>query len=371
MNKRPYFERDNVHRLLGYSYGEQPDTVDIIKLNTNENPYPPGPAVHRALSGFDITDLRRYPAATAAPLRKALAQLHGVDPAQIVVTHAGDEALRLAMTTFVTPGHAFGMTDPSYSLYPVLAAIQDARVVSIPHPEDWSLPDDLGSRLNAAGAELTCIVNPHAPSGKLIPVAELAELAATLQGVLLIDEAYVDFVDPALHYSAVPLLERCDNVLLMRTFSKGYALAGLRLGYLMGSPSLIDPIMSKTRDSYNIDAISQRLGLAAVTDQAYARSTWDRVRSERERQTSALRALGFEPVESQANFLLARVPAAADAETLYRRLKADNILVRYFDHPRLEHSLRITIGTPEENARLNAALAHHLSTDARSLTDAH
>ncbi|MEM6707264.1 MAG: histidinol-phosphate transaminase [Pseudomonadota bacterium] len=355
------FERDNIRRMAGYSYGEQPDNPDILKLNTNENPYPPSPEVGNALRAFPVQGLRRYPAATGNRLRDHLAALHGVDRDQIVLTHAGDEALRLAVTTFVDPGGTVGSTDPSYSLYPVLAAVQDARFVTRPHPEDWELPAGFAAAMNDAGAALTCVVNPHAPSGRLTDSPVLSALASDLNGVLLIDEAYVDFVDPELGYSALPLVAKQDNVLLLRTFSKGYALAGLRLGYLIGSAALIEPILEKTRDSYNIDAISQAVGEAAVQDQAYAEESWSRVRTERQRQRAHLAQLGFHVYPSQSNFLLCDVPAGRDAKALYEALKADNILVRYFSHPRLEQSLRISIGTPAENARLNSALARLLS----------
>ena len=350
------YERDNIRRMSGYSYGEQPADGDVVKLNTNENPYPPSPAVQSALETFDSARLRRYPAATGDALRDALAELHGVSRAQIVLTHAGDEALRLAITTFLPPGGVFGTSDPSYSLYPVLTAVQDARFEAVPHAADWSLPAELTQRLNEAGAALTCLVNPHAPSGHLSSVTTLDAIARALEGVLLIDEAYADFVEPTLDYDATPLVREHDNVLLLRTFSKGYGLAGLRLGYLIGSQALIDPILGKTRDSYNVDAISQALGLAAVGDQAYARKTWAAVRDERNRQAAQLAQLGFRCAPSQANFLLAEVPEGQDAGALKDGLKARGILVRHFDHPRLQRSLRISIGTPAENEALNQQL---------------
>lgn len=354
------YERDNIKAMQGYTYGEQPEQSAVVKLNTNENPYPPSPAVQAALRTMDASLLRRYPAATANPLRDALAALHGLNREQVVLTHAGDEALRLAFTTFVSPQHTFGMTDPSYSLYPVLAAIADARIIAIDHEADWSLPLNLAEQWNAAGVRLACVVNPHAPSGVFYPTATLARLAAALDGVLLIDEAYADFVDPELAYNSTRLIDEFENVLVLRTFSKGYSLAGLRLGYLLGRESLIEPIISKTRDSYNVDSLSQRLGLAAIQDQTYARSTWHKVRAERERQTSELRKLGFSVNPSQGNFLLAEVPAPHAAVNLYEALKSENLLVRYFAHPRLRDSLRITIGTAEENTRLNAALGRLL-----------
>jgi histidinol-phosphate aminotransferase len=352
------YERDNVRRMRGYTSGEQPDDGDTIKLNTNENPYPPSPKVAEALAGFGTDVLRTYPQPTADPLRDALAALHGLERDHVLVTHGGDEGLRLAMTTFVDPGATFAMAEPSYSLYPVLAAVQDARIFELPLGEDWRLPPDAAAQLNDAGARLTCLVNPHAPSGTLVPAAELAELAARLDGVLLVDEAYVDFVDPELGYDLTQAVRERPNLLLLRTFSKGYSLAGLRLGYLLGHPGLIEPMLTKTRDSYNVDAISQALGEAAVADQAYAADTWREVRRARKGLADGLGQLGIACWPSQSNFLLARIPAGArlDAAALQRHLKSRGILVRYFDAPRLANCLRISVGTPAQNQRLIDAL---------------
>jgi histidinol-phosphate aminotransferase len=356
------YERDNIRRMTAYQWGEQPETDDVLKLNTNENPYPASPAVQQALDAFTVDQLRRYPSPTADGLRRRIAELHQVNVDNIVITHGGDEALRLALTTFVTPGSAFGMLDPSYSLYPVLANIQDARIVSQPLDDGWDLPRDFAHRMNEAGANLCCIVNPHAPSGKLLDADRIGRLANDLNGVLLVDEAYVDFVDPALRHDLVRLIDAFDNLLLLRTFSKGYSLAGLRLGYLLGAASLIEPILTKTRDSYNVDGISQRLGEAAIRDQAYAEETWRRVRAARRTLRDTLVDLGFRVDISQTNFLLAEVPldAQKSAPEIYEALKAEGILVRYFRHPALEDKLRISVGTEKENERLTNALARLL-----------
>ncbi|MDZ7670163.1 MAG: aminotransferase class I/II-fold pyridoxal phosphate-dependent enzyme [Gammaproteobacteria bacterium] len=192
------YERDNIRRMAGYQWGEQPDDADTLKLNTNENPYPPGPAVGRALAGLTADVLRTYPRPTADPLRDEIAALHGLTRDNVLITHGGDEGLRLAVTTFVDPGATFAMAEPSYSLYPVLAAIQDAQLLRLPLDPAWQLPTDAAQRLNDAGARLTCLVNPHAPSGTLTPAGRLGELASAVNGVVLVDEAYVDFVDPDL-----------------------------------------------------------------------------------------------------------------------------------------------------------------------------
>lgn len=350
------FERDNIAAMQGYSYGEQPSDTQTLKLNTNESPFPPSPAVQQALASFDAAMLRIYPNATADPLRDRLAAGHGVARDNIVVTHGGDEALRLALTTFVTPGAGFGMAEPSYSLYPVLAQVQDARVVPVDLDSNWQLPTDAAQTWNAEGVELTCIVNPHAPSGTLASAAQLDTLAGQLNGLLLIDEAYADFVDPAVQYQSTELLKKHNNILILRTFSKGYGLAGLRLGYLIGNTELIQPVLEKTRDSYNIDHISQTLGAAAYADQAYAEKTWGAVRSARSNLAAGLGQLGFTMPESQTNFLLVKPPLGASAERLYQALKEKKILVRYFDAPGLDDKLRITVGTDEQNQRLIEAI---------------
>ncbi len=347
------YQRPNIQRMQGYRWGEQPQDDQCIKLNTNENPYPPSPAVAQALAEFSSASLRTYPQPTADELREQIAKLHNLDKEHVVMTHAGDEALRLAITTFVDPGAAFASADPSYSLYPVLAQVQDARIVSIELNADWSLPLDFAAQVNAANAQLTCLVNPHAPSGQLTASAQLHEVADNINGVLLIDEAYADFVAPDTDYESREFVTQHDNVLVLRTFSKGYSLAGLRLGYLLGSPQLIAPILEKTRDSYNVDAISQCLGLAALQDQAYAQSTWQQVREQRQLLAQGLSQLGWSSLTSETNFLLATPPSnSAGAASIYQQLKAANILVRYFDHPRLHDKLRISVGTAEQNRKL-------------------
>ena len=354
------YERANVRRMAGYVYGEQPNDTRVVKLNTNENAYPPSPAVGAALARFDAATLRRYPQAGADPLREQIAERFGLHREQVVATNGGDEALRLALATFVDPGAVLGIAEPSYSLLPVLAAVQDCAVATVSLSADWKPPAGFAARLNAAGAKLTCIVNPHAPSGVLIDGGVVAALAAELDGVLLVDEAYVDFVDPDRGHDLTPLLAAHDNLLLLRTLSKGYALAGLRVGFLLGSAGLVAPIRVKTRDSYNVDAVAQALAAAAFADVDYAENRWRAIRSERRRLSDALRALGFAVPASQTNFVLAgarTLPApASTAARLVQRLRERNVLVRHFDAPRLADCLRVTVGTPKENDALLDAL---------------
>lgn len=350
------YERKNIQAMTAYIPGEQIDAPGILKLNTNENPYPPSPAVAEALAACDVARLRQYPPPTARPLQEAIARLHGLDAGNVIVTNGGDELLRMAIATFVETDETIAVARPTYVLYQVLAAAHGCKLTAFELDDNWGLPDNFGELLNASGAKLAFIVNPHAPSGTLTTIDTIAEVAATYEGVLLLDEAYIDFVDPGLAYDSTRLLAAFDNVLILRTFSKGYSLAGLRMAYGLASPALISPLI-KTKDSYNTDLISQTLARASIEDQDYARGTWDKVRGERHRVTAELRQRGFIVPDSQSNFVLATVPAGKSAEDLYLALKAGGILVRYFPREdRLEDKLRITIGSPEDNSRLLEAL---------------
>jgi histidinol-phosphate aminotransferase len=347
------YERANIARMHGYVPGKQPASSETIKLNTNENPYPPCDAVMRELAAVPADSLRRYPPPSAERFRERAAAVHGVGSDQVVAVNGGDELLRLVFTTFVEPGAPIGVIEPSYSLYPVLAEIHGSPVVRADAEPDWSWPADLAERMNREGVQLVLVVNPHAPSGVLTAAAQVSELARAFRGVVLVDEAYVDFVDPALGHDVVGLIARHDNLLLLRTLSKGYSLAGLRFGYGLGAAPLIAPLLWKTRDSYNVDAIAQRLAAAALEAREAASETWAKVRSERARVTAALQRLGFALAgPSQSNFVLATAPPTASAPALHQALEQRGVLVRYFADPRLAASLRITIGTPEQNERL-------------------
>lgn len=358
------YERANIQRLAAYVPGEQPQATRLVKLNTNENPYPPCQAVLDAIRSVSAESLRRYPPPTAAAFRQTAARVHGLAPENVIATNGGDELLRLAVTVFCDPrcddgktrAGALGVAEPSYSLYPVLADIHDTPVVRVPLNEDFSLPDDTAERLNAAGCTLAMLVNPHAPSGRLTSLDQLEAIARGFRGVLLIDEAYVDFATQ----DAIPLVRMgLPNVLLLRTLSKGYSLAGLRFGYGLGHAALI-AALDKARDSYNTDVLSQAAARAALENRDVAAESWRKVIAERDRLTARLRELGFTVPDSQTNFVLATAPAHADARTLYESLKQRDIFVRYFDLDRLRDKLRITIGTPEQNDELLTALGELL-----------
>jgi histidinol-phosphate aminotransferase len=353
------YERDTIRRAAGYVPGRQLDLPDLAKLNTNENPYPPSPAVMAALSAVTPESLRRYPPPLADGFRAAAAAVHRLTPEHVIAVNGGDELLRLCVNTFVDPGAPIGSLEPSYGLYGVLAELNDSPLVAVGLAGDWSIPPDAARRWNDAGARLAFVVNPHAPSGQLLSLVDLAEQFA---GVLVIDEAYVDFVDPHIGHDATALLRERDNVILLRTLSKGYSLAGLRFGYGLGRPDLIAPMMNKTRDSYNVDVISQALATAALAHRGEAAATWARVRADREVLRARLADLGLSGPPSQTNFLLVQVPTGADAGEVCRRLEAEHILVRHFASvPRLANQLRITVGTPEQHRRLIDALARILA----------
>jgi histidinol-phosphate aminotransferase len=364
------YERTNIEDLTPYTPGEQPRHVRMVKLNTNENPYPPAQAVLQAIAQVGGESLRRYPPPSADAFREAAAEAFNLSPEQIIATNGGDELLRMAITTFCLPRPPVGrggadrgdmggiaVAEPSYSLYPVLAAIHDTPVARISLCEDWSLPDDFARRVIDAGARLAIIVNPHAPSGHLEPWPKLEAIARQLVGhaVLMIDEAYVDFAVS----DALPLLDASrglDNVLLLRTLSKGYSLAGLRFGFGLGGPSLINAL-HKVRDSYNTDILAQTAATAALKHRDQARESWQRVMAERRRLGESLAARSWQVLPSESNFLLATPPAkAAAAAEIYQLLKQQGICVRYFDEDRLRDKLRITIGTPEQNDALLSAL---------------
>lgn len=340
--------------MAGYTPGEQPREAQVVKLNTNENPYAASPKVAEALAEFDAADLRRYPEPDCRSLRKAIAEQLALRASQVLVTNGGDELLRMVFTTFCAPGSRVLSTEPTYSLYPVLAALHECEFVALSLGEGPGLCPDLLARVQDTHPSLVLIVNPHAPTGRLFDVSQLAALARAVAGVLLIDEAYVDFVEPELGYDSLRLLAEHPNVLLLRTFSKGYSLAGLRLGFGLGNEALIEPMASKVHDSYNLDRLAQVLGLAAWRDQPHMRQNAEKIRRERVRVHRALLVYGFTVPESQANFVYAAPPVGVSAEHLYASLKDLGVLVRHFAEP--GDALRISIGSEAENDVLLNAL---------------
>lgn len=351
----PTFVRSNVRAMDGYTPGEQPGVGErVVKLNTNENPFPPSPKVMQAIREIEAEQLRRYPNPTADAFRSVAAKLLDVTPDMILAGNGSDDILTIATRTFIPPGGLLAHPDPTYSLYPVLARLEDAKIVAVPWDEGYQLPID---ELVATKANAIYVANPNAPTGTIVEPSKFSELATKFHGVVLIDEAYVDFADA----NCVALVKEHRNVVVTRTMSKAYSLAGLRFGYCIAQPDVIDQMM-KVKDSYNCDAISILAATAAILDQEYARYTWDQIRSERQRVTEELTNLGWKVLPSHANFVLAAAPDGKGRDH-YLRLKQQGILVRFFDKPGLSDKIRITIGTSQENNALLAGIKSHNTSE--------
>jgi len=352
-----YF-RENVEKAKGYEPGFQPSQTDeAIKLNTNENPYPPSPKVLKVLAEITAEQLRRYPDPQGNAFRQAAAEVNGVQPDNIMCCNGGDELLSMAIRAFCDENRPVAYPIPTYSLYPVLANIQNCKAIEIPFDGEFNLP----AKLSATAAALTIVCNPNAPTGTFISVGELASLAYELTGVLLIDEAYVDFAEA----NCTSLVKDLDNVIILRSMSKGYALAGLRFGYAIAQTELIAGLM-KVKDSYNVDAVAIALATAAIKDQQYFKENVEKIKENRKELAEQLRLLNFEVPNSSTNFVLAKSKNGKAGE-IYDKLVQRNIYVRYFDLPGVDDKLRITVGTKEQNQKLLSALQDILSGEIASL----
>jgi len=344
----PSFVRANVREMQGYTPGEQPGAGErVVKLNTNENPFAPSDKVMQAIAQVEPEMLRRYPDPMAKKFRAAAAKVLGVSPDMILAGNGSDELLTIATRTFVPPGGVLASPEPTYSLYPILARIEQATYAPVPWEKDWSLPLDA---LLAAKPDAIFLVNPNAPSGTFVSPTKVEELARQFKGLLLIDEAYVDFADD----NCLTLVKEYPNIVISRTLSKAYSLAGLRFGYAVAQPQVVEQ-MVKVKDSYNVDAIAAVAATAAIQDQEYAQRTWEFVRSERQRLSSELTQLGWTVAKSQANFILAAAPNGRGEDT-FLGLKQQGILVRYFPKPGLTDKIRITVGQSQENNALLAGI---------------
>ena len=337
--------RDNVENMQGYVPGYQPQGDAVIKVNSNENPYPPSPKVFEALARLNAEQLRRYPPVLWDDFRLVAAKIHNVDPEMIICGNGGDELLTILVRCCCDTTRPLAYPVPTYSLYPVLADIQGNPVVEIPWGKDYSIPQELYK----TKAPLTILCNPNAPTGTLIAQEEIKQLAEAIDGVLVLDEAYVDFAAD----NCLPLVRQCDNVLILRSMSKGYSLAGMRFGYAIAHPRIIEA-MIKVKDSYNVNIAAQIAAAAALADQEYFRQTTAKIIAERERLIAELNKIGFEVSPSQSNFVLARI-TSPPAREIFEKLAQRQIYVRYFEKDRLNDKLRITVGTPEQmDALLNA-----------------
>jgi histidinol-phosphate aminotransferase len=345
-----YF-RDNVERTEGYTPGFQPKAADVVKLNTNENPYPPSPLVMKALAEITPDRLRRYPDPMGNAFREEAAHLHGVGVDNIMCCNGGDDLLSIAVRAFCDERRPLAYPVPTYTLYPVLAKLENVPVIEIPFDQGGSLP----SGLDQTGAPLTILCNPNAPTTTGVRIEAIASLASRLKGVLLVDEAYADFAE----HNCIELTKKLDNVIVLRTLSKGYSLAGLRFGYAIAAKGLIDGLV-KVKDSYNVDAVAITLATAAIKDQGYFRTNVETIKRDRRVLAEQLRLLGFRVLDSHTNFVWADTDSDTAAE-IYERLVKRNIFVRYFNRPGISDKLRITVGTPEQNNRLLAALREILA----------
>jgi histidinol-phosphate aminotransferase len=335
-----YF-RKNIAALAGYIPGEQPRDEGVIKLNTNENPYPPSPRVLAAVRKAINRSLRLYPEPLADSLRAVAASVYGVKPENILVGNGSDEILSILLRCFVGPRDRVAYPVPTYSLYDTLIAIQEGERIAVDYAPDFSVPETLASQ-NAA---LTFLCNPNAPSGTLVGLADIERLARGVSGILVIDEAYVDFAESE-GASTLPLIRHLPNLVVLRTFSKSFSLAGMRIGLAFASEEIISGMM-KVKDSYNVNRLSLAGATAALQDLPWMTRNVRRIQRSRKQLTAGLTRAGFYVYPSHANFVMAR-KQEQNLKGVYERLKSKKILVRYFDVRGLQDCLRITVGTPYE-----------------------
>jgi histidinol-phosphate aminotransferase len=336
----------HVAKLEAYTPGEQPKARNVVKLNTNENPYPPSPACAKALKNLSLDSLRRYPDSVFSALRGELAKISGAKPECIFVGNGSDEVLSVAAKTFVEDDEAIGSLDPSYSLYKTLAAIRNVKWVGLNGKKG------LVASALPPSVSLFLLTNPNAPTGEFREPSAIAAFAKSFKGTVIIDEAYADFARS--NCMALATSKANKNIIVMRTFSKSYSLAGLRVGWCVGPKPLIDA-MYKVKDSYNVDAVAQAVALAAAKDQSWMRANAAKVISTRQKFTASLRERGWDVIDSEANFVFAKPPRPAKAAEIFKRLRELNIFVRYFPGAKTGQRLRISIGTDSQmNALLQA-----------------
>lgn len=334
------YVRPEIAAIAGYVPGEQPQAGKFIKLNTNENPYPCSPAVGRAIAQVMENGLSRYPDPMATAFRTRAAEVLGVDRDWILCGNGSDDILTIVTRTLVGQGQFLRLPYPSYILYRTLAHLQGAEPEEIHFEPGWSLPDTFA----AAGSQLKLafLPNPNSPSGTMVPKERILELAERLPCPLLVDEAYADFAD----FHCLDLVAKCDKIMVSRTLSKSYALAGLRFGFLVAQPHLIEQFV-KVKDSYNCDSLAIAGATAAIDDQKWLAANRAKVVATRGRLAEGLRQLGFSVLDSQANFVWCGHPNRP-ARPLYEQLKAQQVLVRYMNYPGWGDGLRISVGTDDQ-----------------------
>lgn len=335
-----YF-RPEIETIAGYTPGEQPQGGKFIKLNTNENPYLASPKVAQAIRQRLDQGLEKYPDPTGTAFRIRAAEVLGVDPDWILCGNGSDDILTILTRAFVGQGQWLRLPTPSYILYKTLADIQGAESEQIQFNDDWTLPETFGT--GGTNLKLTFLPNPNSPSGTVVSKDQIRQIADSLPCPILIDEAYVDFADD----HCIDLVKENEKIMVSRTFSKSYALAGLRFGFVVAQPQIIEQLQ-KVKDSYNCDALSLAGALAAIDDQTWVRENKAKIVATRARMIERLRALGFTVPDSQANFVWA-TKADEKLKPIYEFLKQNHVLIRYMPYPGVAEGLRISVGTDAQS----------------------
>ncbi len=345
---------NHVRKVVPYVAGEQPKEQDVIKLNTNENPYPPAPGVGKVIQNFDCEVLRKYPDPDVSALTSALAKQYGLDRGQVFVGVGSDDVLAMSFLTFFNSGKPVLFPDITYSFYDVWADLYRIPYECQPLDEDFCIKKEDYMKPNGG----IVLANPNAPTGVMTELAVLEEIIAANQDVaVIVDEAYVDFDGR----SCVPLIKKYDNLLVVQTFSKSRALAGMRIGYAMGSQKLIQYLndVKFSFNSYTMNALTIAAGVASLEDEAYFRQNLAKVVATRERAKKELARLGFVFGDSKTNFIFAS-HKTVPAQEIFEALRASKIYVRHWNKPRIANYLRISVGTDEEMDRLFAFLEQYL-----------
>lgn len=338
--------RNNLRDVEPYIAGEQPKILNLIKLNTNENPYGPGSKVEEAIASFDVDTLPLYPSADSDDLKKALACYHGLDEEQVFVGNGSDEVLALTFLTCFNSEKPILFPDISYSFYPVYCDLYRIPYESVPLDENFKIVKE--DYLKANGGII--FPNPNAPTGELVSVDFIDDILAKNQdSIVVIDEAYIDFGGE----TAIPLLKKYDNLLIIQTFSKFRSLAGIRLGVALGNKELISKLydVKNSFNSYPVDRLAQVIGKASIEDSDYIKANALKIINTRERISKELKELGFEMTQSYSNFIFVKHPII-EGEYIFNELRNKGIVVRWFNKPRINRYLRITMGTDEQMDRL-------------------